>query len=60
MELEKAKSVEKMVSQQKKDKFKSQLDQQIVSKNTVGQAEKEEDRRYYEYIQMKAQEMKEK
>ena len=52
--------MEKMLSQEKKDKFRSQLDQQLVSKNNVGQAEKEEDRRYYEYIQMKAQEMKEK
>lgn len=55
MELERAKSLEKMVSQEKKDNFKKQLDQQIVSKNNVGQAEKESDRRYYEYIVQKDQ-----
>jgi hypothetical protein len=60
MELEKAKSLEKILSQEKKDSFKKQLDQQIISKNSVGQAEREEDRRYYDYIVQKAQEMKEK
>lgn len=40
-ELEQAKSMEKLLSQQKKDNFKRQLDEQIHSKRSVGRAEKE-------------------
>lgn len=60
MEFEKAKSMEKLLSQQKKDNFKKLLDQQISSKNCAGQAEKEEDRKYYQFIIQKDQELKEK
>lgn len=42
--------MQKLLTQQKRDKFKRQLDEQILSKNSVGQAEKEEDRKYYEFI----------
>lgn len=49
-----------MLSEQKKQEFKRQLDAQISSKNSQGQAEKEADRRYYEMVTRQAQETKEK
>ncbi len=60
MQFEKAKSMQKFAAQQKKDTFREQLDKQIVSKNNVGIAEREEDKRYYQYVVKKAQQMKEK
>ena len=41
--------------QQKKDNFKRQLDKQINSKNSIGQASKDEDKKYYEIICKKEQ-----
>lgn len=58
--MEKAKSIEKIMTQERKDNLKRQLDEQIYSKNSAGQAVKEENRHYYEYVAKKTQEMKEK
>jgi len=33
--MEKAKSMEKLISQEKKDKFKNQLDMQLMQKHTL-------------------------
>ena len=38
MELEKAKSLEKIIKQQKKEALKRQLDEQITYKNYIGEA----------------------
>jgi hypothetical protein len=46
-ELERAKSLEKILSQEKKDNLKRQLDQQLSRKHSTGEAEREEDRKYY-------------
>lgn len=42
------------MSQEKKDSLKRQLDEQINSKNSAGQAVKEEARHYSEYVAQKA------
>ena len=60
LESEKAKEVERMLSQQKKENFKSQLDQQLDYKHSVRGDEKAEDRKYYEQVVQKAQEMRER
>ena len=60
LENEKAKEVEKQLSQRKKEQFKSQLDQQLEYKHNVRGDEKAEDRKYYEQVLQKAQEMRER
>lgn len=52
--------MEKMMIQQKRDSFKKQLDSQLEQKYKQGAAQKDEDRKYYEYIVQKAQQMKER
>jgi hypothetical protein len=52
--------MEKLMSQEKKDRFKQQLDHQLMQKSVLRKDEKEEDRRYYEYIVSKGQELREK
>lgn len=49
-----------MQSQEKKEHLKRQLDEQIHSKNSAGQAVKAEDRHYSEYVARMALETKEK
>lgn len=39
--------MEKMLSQEKKDRFKNQLDLQLQQKHNLRRDEKEEDRKYY-------------
>ena len=36
-----------MMSQEKRDKFKNQLDMQLMQKNSMKKDEKEEDKKYY-------------
>lgn len=60
LENEKARDVERRLSQRKKEQFKSQLDQQLDYKHSVRGDEKAEDRKYYEQVVQKAQEMRER
>ena len=60
MEYERLKQLQKMSNYQRKKHFKEELDNQLRNKNGASDLEKDEDRRYYEYITKKTQEMKEK
>lgn len=60
LEYERMKQMEKVMDLEKKKHFKEELDHQLNNKHDKNQIEKEEDRRYYEFITRKAEEQKER